>query len=275
MREGLNQLSDLLASVYHVDITRFDDAFFFKALDRRMIIARSEALVDYMKLLSISPSESTALMDSLNINYSEFFRNPLTYSFLEQVVLPALMEKKVKGNEKEIRIWSAACAAGQEPYSIAILMDEALRERESPLNVRIFATDIDHDELENARTGHYLPPAMNKVSFRRLQEYFEFSGSQYTVSSRIRAYVDFSDFDLLGEECTCPPASIYGNFDMIFCCNLLFYYKPEYRQRIIRKLSHSLAPGGYIVTGVTERDIVRENEFHEIFPYSSIFQKNL
>lgn len=274
MREGLDQLSDLLASVYHVDITRFDDAFFFKALDRRMALARSETLFDYIQLLSVSPSEVTALMDSLNINYSEFFRNPLTYSFLEQVVLPVLFEKKAKGNEREIRIWSAACAAGQEPYSIAILLDEALQDKESNLNVRIFATDIDQDELENARTGRYLPPAMNKVSLRRLQEYFEFSGSQYTVSSRIRAYVDFSGFDLLSEDHTCPPASIYGNFDMIFCCNLLFYYKPEYRQWIIRKLSHCLAPGGYIVTGETERDIVRENEFREIFPYSSIFQKS-
>jgi chemotaxis methyl-accepting protein methylase len=85
--------------------------------------------------------------------------------------------------------------------------------------------------------------------------------------------VDFSFFDLLSDQGACPASSIYGNFDLVLCCNLLFYYKPEFRTRILEKLSNTLAPGGFLVTGETEREILLKNGYREYIEFSSIFLK--
>jgi chemotaxis methyl-accepting protein methylase len=107
-----------------------------------------------------------------------------------------------------------------------------------------------------------------------MQKYFTRKGDNFIISSKLREYMDFSLFDLLTEQGESPPASIYGNFDLIFCSNVLFYYKPELRLRILDKLSKNLSPGGFLVTGETERELVKNYKFREVVAHSAIFQKN-
>jgi len=262
-----------LKEKYAIDISMYDSLFLEKGIRVRMEASACKTIDDYLLQLNNIPKESSELMDQLSNSYSEFFRNSLTFAYLEQIVLPMLVRQKVKNNEKEIRIWSAACASGQEAYSIAILFDELIESTKTNVTCRIFATDVRPDELANAQNGVYQLASLGNVTLRRIQTYFTKRAETYTIVSQLSNYIDFSIFDLLLEQGSCPPASIYGNFDLVFCSNLLFYYRDEYRRRILGKVSNCLTEGGYVITGEVERDILKENNFREVFINSAIFQK--
>jgi chemotaxis protein methyltransferase CheR len=263
-----------LKEKYALDISIYDSTFLEKGVNFRMEVSFCKTIDDYILQLDHLPMELYELLGQLTNSCSEFFRNPLTFAYLEQIVLPSLISQKEKNQEKEIRIWSAACASGQEAYSLAILCDELIEAKKTNIGCRIFATDISQEELVKAKMGVFQSAAVSKVSLKRIQAYFTQIGETYTILSLLRNHIDFSIFDLLAEDGTCPPASIYGNFDLVFCSNLLFYYKPEYQQRILDKAMHCLASGGFLITGETEREIVKENNYCEVFANSGIFKKN-
>jgi chemotaxis methyl-accepting protein methylase len=275
MSKETEKCVDFMQLKVGLDISMYDTSFLEKVIQSRMADLSCESTEDYLLFLGKLPAESTNLLDQLSNSYSEFFRNPLTFAYLEQIVLPMLVAQKVNNGEKEIRIWSAACASGQEAYSIAMLCDELLESTKSNIAFRIFATDKNHNELGNAQLGVYQLPSLSKVSLNRIQKYFTQQGESFTIAPKLKKYIDFSFFDLLAENGSCPPSSIYGNFDLAFCSNLLFYYKPEYRKRIIDKTLHCIALGGYMVTGESEREIVKDNSLCEVFVNSGIFQKRL
>ncbi|MBB3188224.1 CheR family methyltransferase [Microbacter margulisiae] len=267
----MENLSRFLSDIYNVDVLQYDATFLEMALNKRMLANGCDSVIDYRLYLENNQNEASLLIDSLNISFSMFFRNPLTYAYLEQVLLPVLMERKKKENNKEIRIWSAACAAGQEAYSVAMLCDEILTKGNPQLSYRIFATDSDPDEIQRAQQGVYNIVAVENVSLRRIQNYFLKQDDFFSITPVIKQMVNFSTFDLLDESLISPPASIYGDFDIIFCCNLLFYYKPEYRTRILEKMERNLAPNGFLITGETERETLVQHCYQEVFVNSAIF----
>ena len=273
MSKETDQCIHFMKVRHALDISMYETSFLEKLIQTRMTALASATTHDYLLLLENEQAESVEIIDQLSNSYSEFFRNPLTFIYLEQIILPSLIQKKVNGNEKEIRIWSAACASGQEAYSIAILFDELMEHNNTPVDCHIFATDINVDELDKARKGIYPTAAVKKVSLHRIKTYFTQQGDRYAVAHHLGKYIDFSVFDLLSGQHNCPPASIYGNFDLVFCTNLLFYYKPHYQQRIIDKAGNCLAPGGYLIVGETERGMVNEHNYREVFSNSGIFQK--
>jgi len=266
-------VSELLFVSHGMDVSKFDDSFLRKSLNKRMSALGIHSFGEYYLYLQTNKSEADAFFNSLNINFSEFFRNPITFAYLEQIIFPALIEKKRKNKQKEIRIWSAACAAGQEAISMAILFDEIFEALRENISCRIFATDINNEELENARKGAYISSCLGKTTLRRVNSYFTKLGDIYTVSSKLYKYLEFSVFDLLTDQGSCPPTSVYGNFDLVFCSNLLFYYKPEYRQVILEKTGNCLAPDGYLITGDSEREILKGHNYKEVFLNSGIFRK--
>ena len=260
---------------FGLDISMYETSFLEMTIKTRMSALSIKTPEDYLLFLDIVPGESSEIIALLSNSYSEFFRNPLTFTYLEQVILPSLILQKINNKEKEIRVWSAACASGQEAYSLAILFDEMVDRVKSPVSCHIFATDINQAEVDNAQRGIYQTATVDKVSLKRIKTYFSQQDETFTVARQLREYINFSVFDLLAEQYICPPDSIYGNFDLVFCSNLLFYYKPEYRQRIIDKAGNCLASGGYLITGETEREIVKENNYREVFLHSGIFQQRM
>ncbi len=107
---------------------------------------------------------------------------------------------------------------------------------------------------------------------KRVSKWFTKLGDSYLVNDELKENIEFSVFDLFNERYSCPPTSIFGDFDIIVCANLLFYYKPEYRKKIIKKTSNSLSKNGYLITGETERDILMQTGFREVYPQTAIFQ---
>jgi chemotaxis protein methyltransferase CheR len=270
----LRQISRQLQQIFGLDITRYNESFWIKTLEKRMKDSFCDSFEDYASYLGKKPGEVELFLNSLHVHFSEFFRDPLTYALLERVILPELVQKKKEKKQKEIRIWSAGCAAGQEPYSIAILLEEAVSNTEFSLNYRIFATDIDETILTEARLGRYPAEALKNVSLKRAQTWFTSQGAYYVIRPAIQQHINFSVLDLLDEGGSCPPASLFGDFDLVFCCNLLIYYQPEVQNLILHKFSHCIAHHGYLVTGETERAIALAHNDGEIYPQSAIFRMN-
>jgi chemotaxis methyl-accepting protein methylase len=268
----INKISNILMQFSNIDISIYDVSFLEKSVQKRMAETCSGSLAEYIALLEQNGGERTAFIDSLHISYSEFFRNPLTFAVLERIILPALVLKK-KTSRKEIRIWSAACAGGQEAYSLAILLEELKNGDMDQFSYRIFATDQSDAQVNEASKGHYASAALHNVSLKRAAEWFTRQGDIYIVKPELKENMEFSTFDLFNDSLSCPPASIFGGFDLVICANFLFYYKSEYRTNILKKAVNSLAEGGYLMTGETEREIVARNNLHELVPQAAIFHR--
>ena len=274
MKGKTDSIVELMSEKYQIDISMFDESFLEKTVISRMAGYSINTTKDYLVYLIENQSESVLLLESLSNSYSEFFRNPLTFLMLEQNILPKIFNDKNTIQKDEVRIWSAGCAAGQEPYSIAILAKEYADKCQDKAEIRIFATDKSEKELQTARKGIYHARAMQNTRFGFVSKYFSNSGEFYSINSGIKDLVDFSVFDLLDEVAGSPPSSVYGDFDIVMCSNLLFYYRPEIQKIILTRLSNSLVPGGFLITGEAEVAIVKSfRRFKQYDAPAAIFVK--
>ena len=266
----LDDIIQAMAGLHGLDVSRYDETFLRKAIAKRLVVTGMETLAAYCEHLPGSRAEAEAIFGSLRVNHSEFFRNPLSFAVLEQLVFPGLVEAKKKSGD--IRIWSAGCAGGQEAWSVAMLLDEIIGA--NPPAYRVFATDLDGPDISFAQAGVYSAEALGNVRLQHMNKYLCRQGDSFAIAPLLRAHVDFSAYDLLDGSSSSPPASIYGGFDLILCCNLLFYYRPEARKRILDKFSRALAPGGYFVTGEVERTTVSGHRgFRALLPPAAVFRK--
>lgn len=251
----------------------FDHVFVEKTISKRIQINQIHSAADYLQLLAENKTEQLSLIRALFIGYTEFFRNPLTFAFLEQVVFPALANKSIQNHKKEIRIWSAACATGQEVYSLAILLEELKKNANFDFAYRIFATDVSADMLEKASAGLYNESEIGNLSVKRLKQWFKSNHkSQFLVNPLLKNHIEFSEFDLLNKQHSCPPSSIFGDFDLIICANLLFYYKNDIQQKILGKLVGCINSEGVIVCDEVERQILKKFGLSELIPPAAIFK---
>ena len=273
MKENNQHIVQLLLKHHSIDVSPFDETFLEKSLQKRIAVMNCLSQEEYFIFLQKNKKEGIRFLHSLFICYSEFFRNPLTFAFLERLILPSLIAKKINAKQKEIRIWSAACAAGHEAYSVAMLLEELKNGNADKFSYRIFATDQSQTQINEAQKGHYSDAAINKLTLKRLNLWFTKHGSAYTIKPELKTHIDFSVFDLFNQELNAPPASIFGDFDLVICANLLFYYKPEYQKTILAKTNKCLTKGGFLMTGETERDILSKNNYNEVYLHSGIFKK--
>ncbi len=227
----------------------------------------------YLRLLETDAGEAKSLVDSLLVTFSAFFRSPLAFAALEQEVLPRLLKAKAK-ERAELRVWSTACAGGEEAWSTAILLHQLVEQHLRPPGYRILGTDVSEAALTRARTGVYSVLDLGNVKLHQLNTCFVKSGEAYSIAPELRHGVDFTKYDLLDESTSSPPSSIYGHFDLIICANVLLYYRASARERILKKLQHCLAPGGYLMTSETEWRLVQNNAaFQPVNSATVIFRK--
>lgn len=183
---------------------------------------------------------------------SHFFRNALTFEYLQKVILPNLIAKKLDANDKNLRIWSAGCSLGEEAYSIAIMINEILSKEDVDLQLHIFATDIDKNAIQFAQKGCYNFKSLENVKLGILNKYFSQDENQFVVNPEIRKRIHFSFYDLLDKKSYVPNNSIFGGFDIVFCRNVLIYFNPEYQKIIFDKIYKSLNSNGLLVLGDAE-----------------------
>jgi len=274
MQKEIEKHIQILKEQYALDISIYDHSYLEKAFQSRMNSTFCENLDFYFQYLGKISDEPMQLVNQLKNSYSEFFRNPLTFSILEHVVLPKIFNEKLKHYSREIRIWSAGCASGQEAYSLAMLLDSFKNTHFTATSYRIFATDNSEKELDLAREGVFDFKTVKNTKLEYAQKYFNCSGDTYMIEDKLKVQVDFSEYDLLDMDSSSPPASIYGDFDLIMCSNVLFYYQPEYQQFILQKIYRSLKPGGFFITGEAEIQIVKKfNMFNQFLVPAALFVK--
>ena len=201
---------------------------------------------------------------------SRFFRNPLMFEVLENCILPELFSKK-----NSIRIWSAGCSSGEEPYSIAILCDRLLsQEQYKGLSVEIFATDYKAEVIEKARQGIYDKSKFEEVKLEILEKYFTAKKNQYVISPTIRERVNFSLHDLISASTPYPSESIFGGFDCILCRNTLIYYDSDVQKRVIGSLINGISKGGFMILGNAEQlTIGMENQLEKYIACLPVYRK--
>ena len=193
---------------------------------------------DYVALIKKDKEKFDQFINFLTINVSEFYRNPDQWKILEGEVFPALIKKF----GKNLKIWSAACSTGDEPYSLVMALS-----RQVPLtNIKIIATDIDNQVLDTARMGLYNEKSIASVPDDLKKKYFTKVGSSYQISDEIKKRVEFKKHDLLKD----PYPS---GCNLIVCRNVVIYFTEEAKDVIYQKFHKALQPGGVLFIGSTEQ----------------------
>jgi chemotaxis protein methyltransferase CheR len=243
---------DYLRETRGIDFSRYHPVLLEKQFTRRLQETGSESYDEYLIFLQEQPEELHRLLDALLVKYSLFFRDPLVFEMIGECVLPQLLQKKMRENDHTLRIWSAGCATGEEPYSMAIVLNEWKRCEVYPLDMYIFATDVDENTIEKAQVGVYTAENMQSVKYGLLRKYFVQEGHEFRLRSEIKCTVAFSVYDLTDPRTVSPPDSIFGHFDLVLCRNVIIYFQEEVQTRILQKLSRSLSKNGFLVLGESE-----------------------
>jgi len=251
-------LDSLLERVYRdtgYDFREYKRGTVTRRLERRLHATGARTYLDYMEFLDAHPEEYQRLADDLIIKVSGFFRSPYSFHQVARLVLPELVAYKRKQGERRLRLWSAGCARGEEPYSIAILLAEFLGDRRQDFNISIYATDISRQALQEAQAGVYSSRDIDGLPSAILKNYFTRYDKGYVVSSSIRQMVRFSYFDLTST--TWQP---FVDVDCVFCCNVLIYLRSQLQERVLGMLYDSLAAPGYLILGEVETPTGSLNE---------------
>jgi chemotaxis protein methyltransferase CheR len=253
MNEYLSRITKLLNKKYGKDVSVYDEAFLSRTIEKRWVAVEATNADKYYDYLKGNSQEAHDLMRSFQINFTQFFRDTMTFAYLEQDILPSIVFNKTNGNE--IRVWSAGCSSGQEPYSLAMLLSDINETSEKEIRFRIFATDISAEALDKAREGIYDESAIQNVKKKHLDKYFIKLGKKYKIIPELKRHIEFSIYDLSDPSTASPPGSIFGDFDVIMCSNVCIYYKGEFSELIIKKIQNAVSDDGYFVTSEAEKSL--------------------
>ncbi len=227
------------------DLTKIDlNAYKEKQMKRRIdtLISKNK-IVGYENYVSVLKTDQTKFEEFVNyltINVSEFYRNVDQWQLLDKDVFPELISRYWKN----LKIWSAACSTGDEPYSLVMALSRHL-----PLNqIRIYATDLDKQVIEKAKLGLYGEKSVAGVPADLKKKFFTKIGPSYQISDEVKSRVEFKEHNLLKD--TYPT-----DFHLIVCRNVLIYFTEEAKDEVFRKFQKSLKPGGYLFIGSTEQII--------------------
>jgi two-component system CheB/CheR fusion protein len=243
-RRQLEAFLDEIRQRFGMDFGSYKLPTIRRRLQRRVVATGLNDLSEYIAYLDTHPEEYSKLLDSFLIKVTEFFRDPDLYEHLRTTVLPELIERS-RGKNREIRVWSAGCATGEEAYSLGIALAETLGEELDLFDVRIFATDADPGAISYARAGAYPGRALSGLSAEDIGRYFTHDNGTYYVRKRIRSMIVFGEHDL-GRRAPFP------RIDLVLCRNVLIYFTQQLQQFVLRSFAYSLSDNGVLVLGKAE-----------------------
>ncbi|HEX5464136.1 MAG TPA: CheR family methyltransferase, partial [Burkholderiales bacterium] len=241
-QDYLVKICALLRTRLGHDFSGYKDKTLIRRIQRRMQVLQIDNVPAYIEHLRGEPVELDLLFHDLLIGVTQFFRDPDAFAALQDKVVPKLLENKDANTP--IRIWVPGCATGEEAYSIAILLREAIAARDITVPVHIFGTDLDANSVAIARRGGYRK-TLTGVSAERLERWFVEEGDEYCVRREIRDMCVFSVHDLVKD----PP---FSKLDLISCRNVMIYLNTGLQDRLARTFHYALQPGGYLFLGNSE-----------------------
>jgi two-component system CheB/CheR fusion protein len=215
-----------------------------RRLRRRMVQCRCENLDDYLRLLRNSPDETAALAREFLIGVTDFFRDADAWDELADTALTGLLADR-RPDDPPLRVWTPGCSSGEDSYSIAMLLIEALEQRGHEPALQVFATDIDLEALEVARRGVYPVSISTTVSPHRLARFFDRRGDTFVVRKPLRERVMFAPQNLVRD-------TPFSRLDLVLCRNLLMYFEQALQDRVVHLFHFALRPGGLLWLGKAE-----------------------
>jgi two-component system CheB/CheR fusion protein len=240
--DHLDRISQLLRVRTGHDFSGYKDNTRIRRIQRRMQVLQIDGVDDYIERLQTEPAERDVLFQELLIGVTSFFRDPDAWHSLETQVIPALI--KSRHADKSVRVWVAGCGTGEEAYSIAIVLAEALAEYDVGAALQVFGTDLDAGSIQTARSGWYTH-AMTGLSPARIARWFVEKRGGYIPIKALREACVFSEHDL-GRD---PP---FSNLDLVICRNVLIYMGRDLQDRVLRKFHYGLKAQGTLFLGLSE-----------------------
>lgn len=227
------------------DFSLYKKSTIYRRVERRMGIHRVSGIADYVGFLQNNPQEVELLFKELLIGVTSFFRDPATWAYLQEMVLPGMIRAKTHDNL--LRAWVAGCSSGEEAYTLAMIFREAMDHAKSAnrIDLQIFATDLDPDAIAKARQGIYPSSIASEVSPERLARFFTEENGRFRICQEIRQMVVFAPHNVTMD----PP---FTRLDILTCRNVLIYLGADLQRRLLPLFHYSLKPGGTLFLGSAE-----------------------
>lgn len=266
-RKDFELLLEKIHADRSLDLKHYRQELLKRRLAIRISANKLNSYAEYLNLLIKNPQEYDKLFEVLCINVSDFFRDPEIW-VTSRYLFESVIRKKTEINEKNIRIWSAGCASGEEPYSIAITLKEIFKENTNNFSINIYATDIDKKCMSDALLGEYTKEQLKNINDVILNKYFTFLSSQkFKLKQEIINMVKIQYFELSSD-------NFIKEVDIIFCRNVFIYFSKDMQERILKNFYNALKPQGYLVMGKVETIAAEEkNMFKAIDLEAHIYQK--
>jgi len=240
----MDEILNLIKDTGDLDLSHYRKSSIERSINRRIRIAGARTHSEYATVLRSDPAELRELVSDITVDFSVFFRDERLFEILKQSILPEIIRTNKVHGRGPVRVWCAGCGAGQEAYSIAILLFEAIKGNAGRDKVTIFATDVDPSSLTKSHTGVYSPESIKNVSRFTRERYFTFD-EQYRVKNFIKNLICFGKHDFLID----PPIS---RVDLLLCRNVLIYLDKAGQSIALKRLRYSVRPGGFLVLGKSE-----------------------
>ena len=263
--KALQEVMALLKTYTRHDFLHYKRATVLRRIERRLQVNRLADLPAYRDFLREHPEEAAPLLQDMLISVTNFFRDRDAFEALSGEVIGPLVERKQPG--EQLRVWVAGCATGEEAYSVSMLLREHADRLSKPLDIQVFATDVDERAIATARKGVYAQGIAEDIAPGRLRRYFLKDRDQFRVSAAVREPVLFAQHNLLSD----PP---FSRLDMICCRNLLIYLDRDAQARVLGMFRIALKPGGFLFLGTSESTDAAANLFAAVDKRHRIFQVN-
>jgi two-component system, chemotaxis family, CheB/CheR fusion protein len=260
---GIEAVYQMLQEEFGIDFTHYKPSTVTRRIERRLALAHSPNIDEYVTRLRHEREELDILYHDLLIGVTRFFRDGEAFDILEKRVLPDLLQRG--GPDAPLRIWVAGCATGEEPYSLAIVLQDLMLKL-GPRPVKIFATDVHRGSLERATRGIYESDAVANVSQERLARYFLRTGDAYQVVPDIRQMVVFAHHNVIKD-------APFTRVDFITCRNLLIYLQPAAQQKVLSLFHFALKRGGGLFLGPSESAGPIARDFETIDKHWRLYRK--
>ncbi len=246
--QAYEYLKRRLRALLEIDIDAYKSKQMRRRLETFVRHRAGDSPMAFLRRLGDDAEALDELRDMLTINVTEFFRDAAQFGELEQSVLPELIADRLR-----LRVWSAGCSRGHEPYSVAILLDEL----GAAHRATILATDFDREALRRAEAGGPYPESeLRNVSKERLRRYFTASDGRFSVTADLTRRIRFKELNLLRD-------SFDSHFDLVICRNVMIYFAAEPKASLVRRFLDALSPGGVLFIGATEALLGQETEGFE------------
>jgi chemotaxis protein methyltransferase CheR len=271
---ALVKLRDLiyrLSGIYHAE-----NKFYLLATRarRRMQTLNSNTFSDYLEHLTTRPNreaEMRSLLNEITIGETYFFRSQPTIDALRKIILPQLMASASKLSFKKLKIWSAGCSTGEEPYTLSILLLEEVAQKSKDWTYEIVGTDLNDHSIAKCREGLYAEYAVRNLGQLIREKYFKQEGALYRVKEEVRANIKFERLNLQDQS----KMLFMKGFDLIFCCNVLIYFDGVSKKRTVDHFYSGLVPGGYFFLGECETLFGVYDQFRLVhFPGTTAYTKS-